>query len=178
VAIVATRKRRISQLAIAALLSCSLLACNGGKVRQDERMNDFEATQRDFESIARAAFKMIETRGPVTTIVLPGGLDVRAADALRHVHPTVTTAPGAPDTLPAGYFRVTDFRIEDGAAHLDGQLGPATGLMTAANMPDCGTGLSISFYLEGGDWVSHAYKTTTCSQSRHWRALDDPSPVP
>jgi hypothetical protein len=94
------------------------------------------------------------------------------------VHPTVGTVPGAPGTLPTGYFRVTEFSIEDGAAHLDGQLGPATGLMTAANMPDCGKGLSISFYLEGGDWVSHAYKTTTCAESRHWVPVDEKSSVP
>jgi hypothetical protein len=45
--------------------------------------------------------------------------------------------------------------------------------MTAAGMPDCGKGYSVSFYLEGGDWVSHAYKTTTCAESRNWTPLDE-----
>ena len=163
---------------VPALLCCALAACNGmeaRQARQDARMKDFEATQWDFEMIARAAFKTIESKGDVTTIVVPKGLDPRALDALRHVHPTVATAPGAAGTLPAGYFRVEAFTIEDGAAELDGQLGPATGVMTAANMPDCGKRYSISFYLEGGDWVSHAYKTTTCSKSRHWVPLEEKS---
>jgi hypothetical protein len=161
---------------VAALLACILAACNGMEARQAkqaERMRNFEATQSDFEAIAHAAFKTIEGKGEVTTIVVPKGLDSRASDALRHVHPTVSTLPGAPGTLPAGYFRVTAFTIDDGVAQLDGQLGPATGLMTAANMPDCGRGYSVSFYLEGGDWVSHAYKTTTCAESRNWTPLDE-----
>ena len=160
---------------VAALICCTLAACNGmeaKQAKQAERMSNFEATQWDFEVIARAAFKTIEGKGEVTTIVVPKGLDPRALDALRHVHPTAPTAPGAPGTLPIGYFRVTAFTIEDGAAQLDGQLGPATGVMTAANMPDCGRGYSVSFYLEGGDWVSHAYKTTTCAESRNWTPLD------
>jgi hypothetical protein len=145
------------------------------QARQAERMKDFEATQWDFDAIARAAFKTIESKGEVTTIVLSKGLNPHALEALRHVHPTVPVAPGAPGTLPAGYFRVSAFTIEDGAAQLDGQLGPATGLMTAANMPDCGRGLSVAFYLEGGDWVSHAYKTTTCAESRDWTPYEEKS---
>jgi hypothetical protein len=170
-----------TRLTAFAFLCGGLVACNGMEARQAkqaERMKNFEATQWDFDSIARVAFKTIESKGEVTTIVVPKGLDPRALDALRRVHPTVATAPGAPDTLPAGYFRVNAFTIEEGTAQLDGQLGPATGLMTAANMPDCGKGYSVSFYLEGGDWVSHAYKTTTCSESRHWAPLDEKSSVP
>jgi len=162
----------IVRLAMAALVCCALAGCNGTQLTA-ARMKDFEATQQDFDAIARAAFRIIETKGDVTTIVVPKGLDPRAADALRRVHPTVASAPGAPDTLPDGYFRVTAFSIEEGDAHLDGQLGPVTGLMTAANMPDCGKGYSVSFYIEAGDWVSHAYKTTTCTESRHWVPLDD-----
>jgi hypothetical protein len=164
-----------TRLVVSTFLCGGLVACNGmaaKQARQAARMENFEATQWDFEVIARAAFKTIEGKGDVTTIVVPKGLDARALDALRHVHPTVSTTPGAAGTLPVGYFRVTAFTIEDGAAQLDGQLGPATGLMTVANMPDCGTGYSVSFYLEGGDWVSHAYKTTTCSESRHWTPLN------
>lgn len=160
-----------TQVTVAVFLCCGLVACNGMEARQAkqaERMMEFEATQWDFDSIARAAFKTVESKGEVTTIVASKGLDQRAVEALRHVHPIVTMAPGAPGTLPVGYFRVTAFTIEDGVAQLDGQLGPATGLMTAANMPDCGRGFSVAFYLEGGDWVSHAYKTTTCAESRNW----------
>jgi hypothetical protein len=143
------------------------------QAKQAERMRNFEATQWDFEAIARAAFQIIESKGTVTTIVVPRGLDPRALDALRRVHPTVANTPGAPGTLPAEYFRVTAFTIEDGTAQLDGRLGPATGLTTAANMPDCGKGYSVPFYLEGGDWVSHAYKTTTCTKSRNWTPIGE-----
>ena len=161
------------------VLCHSLASCNGMEAKQQkqsERMRDFEATQWDFDSIARAAFKTIESGGEVSKLVVPDGLDPRALNALRQVHPIVSSAPGAPGTLPAGYFRVTAFTIEDGAARLDGQLGPATGLLTAANMPDCGKGYSLSFYLEGGDWVSHAYKTTTCAESRNWTPTDGKPP--
>lgn len=168
---------RTTRLAAAIAICCALAACNGTQLTA-ARMKDFEATQDDFDAIARAAFKIIDRAGDVSTIVVPKGLDPRAADALRRVHPTVASAPGAPGTLPDGYFRVSAFSIEDGEAHLDGQLGPVTGLMTAANMPDCGKGYSVSFYIEAGDWVSHAYKTTTCAQSRHWVPLDEKSSVP
>jgi hypothetical protein len=167
-----------TRLTVSAFLCCGLAACNGmeaKQARQAERMTNFEATQWDFDAIARAAFKTIESKGEVSTIVVPKGLDPRALDALRRVHPTAAAVPGAPGTLPVGYFRVNAFTIEDGAAELDGRLGPATGLMTAANMPDCGKGYSVSFYLEGGDWVSHAYKTTTCAESRNWTPLDEKS---
>jgi len=170
-----------TRLTVPAFLCCALVACNGMEARQakqDARMKNFEATQWDFDAIARAAFKTIESKGEVTTIVVPKGLDPRALDALRHVHPTVATIPGAAGTLPAGYFRVSAFTIDDGAAELAGQLGPATGLVTAAGMPDCGKGFSVSYYLEGGDWVSHAYKTTSCAESRHWAPLDPKTPVP
>ena len=168
---------KIAQRVLVLLVYGALAGCNGTQLTA-ARMKNFEATQDDFDAIARAAFKIIETNGEVTTIVVPKGLDVRAADALRRVHPTVATPPGAPNTLPAGYFRVSAFGIEDGEAHLDGQLGPVTGLMTAANMPDCGKGYSVSFYIEAGDWVSHAYKTTTCAESRHWVPLDESPSVP
>lgn len=158
------------------LLCCSLLGCNGMQAKQDKRMQNFEATQQDFDSIARATFKLIDAKGEVNVIVAPTSLEPRALKALRGVHPTEPAAPGA-DTLPAGYFRVKAFNIEDGEAHLDGQLGPVTGRMTAANMPDCGKEYSVAFYIEGGDWVNHAYKSTTCSESRHWVPLDEKSPA-
>ena len=79
-----TRRHWVVRLAGGSVLCCALVGCNGGKVKQAERMNDFEATQQDFDSIARAAFKMIETKGEVTTIVVPKGLGARALDALHH----------------------------------------------------------------------------------------------
>ena len=157
-------------------LFCSLAGCNGQaarEARQSERMSNFEATQWDFDVIARAALKTIESKGEVTTIVVPEHMGPQALSALRHVHPIVTSAPDVAGTLPAGYFKVTAFTIEDGVARLDGQLGPVTGVMTAANMPDCGRIYSISYYLEGGDWISHAYKTSTCGESRNWTPLDE-----
>jgi hypothetical protein len=166
----------LTRLTFPALFCCALAACNGMEARQakqDARMQNFEATAWDFEMIARAALRTIESKGDVTTIVVPKGLDPRALDALRHLHPTVAAAPGAPGTLPSGYFRLTEFTIENGLAQLAGQLGPATGAMTAAGMPDCDRGFSVSFYLEGGDWVSHAYKTTTCAQSRNWTPVEE-----
>jgi hypothetical protein len=168
-------------VALLSLVCCAQVGCNGQVARdakQNERMTNFEATQWDFDVIARAAFKTIESKGEVTTIVVPEHLGPQALSALRHVHPIVTTAPGVAGTLPAGYFKVATFTIEEGVAELDGQLGPATGVMTAANMPDCGKVYSIAYALEGGDWVSHAYKTTTCSESRNWTPLDEKAPAP
>jgi hypothetical protein len=163
---------------ISAFLVCgSLPGCNGQAARdakQMERMSNFEPTQWDFDVIARAALMTIEGQGEVTTIVVEGRIGPQALAALRRVHPVLSTAPGPVGTLPAGYFRVTTFTVDEGMGKLDGQLGPATGIMTAANMPDCGRTFSISYALEGGDWVSHAYKTSTCSESRNWTPLDEP----
>lgn len=140
-------------------------------------MADFQVTQHDFDAIAVATFKLIDAKGEIGTIVAHASLDSRAREALRNVHPVVSVAPGAPNTLPAGYFLVSTFKVEEGEAHLDGQLGPVTGLMTAANMPDCGKQYSVAFYIEGGDWVSHAYKVSTCAESRHWAPVDESPPA-
>jgi hypothetical protein len=164
--------------ALVTVLCCMLAACNGSAVRQAERMRAFEATQWDFDAIARAAFEIIGSKGEVTTIIVGDGLDPRALAALRHLHPTRLAAPGAQGTLDAGTFRVSVFAIVDGTAQLEGQLGPATGRITPAGMPDCGTGYAFLFELEGGDWASHAYKTTTCARSRNWTPLDGSPPPP
>ncbi len=153
-----------------------LVACNGLQYQQAKRMKDFQVTQDDFNSIAVAAFKLIDARGDIATIVAPASLDPRARQALKKVHPVVAIAPGPANTLPAGYFLVREFNVEEGAANLDGQLGPVTGLMTAANLPDCGKEYSAAFYIEGGDWVSHTYKVATCAESRHWVPFDETSP--
>jgi len=144
--------------------------------QQAKRMADFQVTQRDFDAIAVATFKLIDTKGQIRTIVAGASLDSRARQALKDVHPVVTSPPGAPNTLPVGYFLVQTFSVEEGEAHLDGQLGPVTGLMTAAGMRDCGKEYSVAFYIEGGDWVSHAFKVSTCAESRHWVPVDEASP--
>ena len=155
------------------LLCIVIAACNGGITRQASRMTNFEATQQDFDSIARDVFRRIDPNHSVNFIVVPTSIDPRARKALESVHHIVPAAPGPPGTLPAGYFVLHAFTIEDGAAQVEGQLGPATGLMTAANMPDCGKNYSVAYYLDGGDWVSHSYKLGTCTESRHWVPLDD-----
>lgn len=160
----------------AAFMGFSVVACNGVQYQQARRMTDFHVTQHDFDAIAVVTFKQIDARGEIGTIVAPTSLDPRARQALKHVHPVVAAAPGPANTLPAGYFLVREFSVEEGEAHLDGQLGPVTGLMTAANMRDCGKEYSIAFYIEGGDWVNHAYKVATCAESRHWMPVDEASP--
>ncbi|MFI4969476.1 MAG: hypothetical protein ACHP7D_04670 [Lysobacterales bacterium] len=161
---------------IATFMCFGLVACNGLQYRQAKRMKDFQVTQDDFDSIAAATFKLIDTRRDIDTIVAPASLDLRARRALKRVHSIVAVAPGPAHTLPAGYFLVRVFSVEEGEAHLDGQWGPATGLITAANMPDCGKEYSVAFHIEGGDWVSHAYKVETCAESRHWVPVDEASP--
>ncbi|MFC5490340.1 hypothetical protein [Dokdonella soli] len=161
---------------IAAFICIGLVACNGLQYRQAKRMTDFQVAPHDFDSIAVATFKLIDAKGEIGTIVAPASLDQRARQALRKVHPTVAVPPGSANTLPAGYFLVREFSVEAGEAHLSGQLGPVTGLMTAANMPDCGKEYSVGFYIEGGDWVSHAFKVATCAESRHWVPIEEASP--
>lgn len=160
---------------IPVLIVCSLAACNGLQYQQTKRMTDFHVTQNDFDSIAVVTFKQIDAKREIHTIVAPPSLDPRAREALKHVHPIVAAAPGPANTLPAGYFLVREFSIEEGEANVVGQLGPVTGQMTAAHMPDCGKEYSIAFYIEGGDWVNHAYKATTCAESRQWVPVEDAS---
>jgi len=169
-------RSRIMRVIVTAFVCFCLAACNGLQSQQAKRMSDFQVTQHDFDAIAVTTFKLIDAKGEISTIVAPASLDSRARQALRNVHPIVSVPPGAPNTLPAGYFLVRTFSVEEGEANLDGQLGPVTGLMTAANMPDCGKEYSVAFYIEGGDWVSHAYKVATCAESRHWVPADGASP--
>jgi hypothetical protein len=158
-----------------ALACATLAACNGATYMQAKRMTDFQVTQHDFDAIAVVTFKQIDAHHGIETIVAPASLDPRARQALRNVRPVVAAAPGPQGTLPAGYFLVREFSVDEGEAHLEGQLGPVTGLMTAANMPDCGKEYSIVFSIEGGDWVNHAYKMSTCAESRHWVPVDETS---
>ena len=160
---------------IPVLMVCSLAACNGLQYQQTKRMTDFHVTQNDFDSIAVVTFKQIDAKREIHTIVAPASLDPRAREALKQVHPIVAAAPGPANRLPAGYFLVRAFSVEEGEANVVGQLGPVTGQMTAAHMPDCGKEFSVAFYIEGGDWVNHAYKATTCAESRQWVPVDEPS---
>lgn len=161
------------RLAALSFICFSIAACNGLQSQQARRMTDFHATQDDFDSIARATFKLIDAKHDIGSIVAPTSLDPRARQALKNVHSIVAVAAGPANTLPAGYFLVRTFSVEEGVASLEGQLGPVTGLMTAANMPDCGKEYSVAFYLEGGDWVSHAYKVETCAESRRWTPVEE-----
>jgi hypothetical protein len=163
------------RIIIAAFAGFSLAACNGLQYQQEKRMTNFQVTQRDFDAIAVVTFKQIDAKGDIDTIVAPPSLDPRARQALKQVHPIVAAAPGPANTLPAGYFLVREFSVGEGEAHLDGQLGPVTGQTTAAHMPDCGKEYSVAFYIEGGDWVNHAYKAATCAESRHWVPVDEAS---
>lgn len=164
------------RLILAFFMSFGLVACDGMQYQQARRMAGFQISQHDFDSIAVVTFKQIDAKGEISTIVAPNSLDPRARQALKKVHPIVAVPPGSANTLPAGYFLVREFSVEEGEAHLDGQLGPVTGLMTAANMPDCGKEYSVVFYIEGGDWVNHAYKISTCAESRHWAPVEEASP--
>lgn len=140
---------------IASCFICRVLvACNGLQYQQAKRMKDFQVNQSDFDSIAVATFKLIDAKGDIVTIVAPHSIDSRARQALKNVHPVVDAAPGPANTLPTGYFLVRQFSVEEGGANVEGQLGPVTGLMTSANMPDCGKEYSVAFYIEGGDWLA------------------------
>lgn len=163
--------------AIAVLVMlCFLAACDGMKYRQSLRQN-FVVEDGDFYSIGVYAFKLIDPKGEITTIVTPPNLDPRARAVLKKIAKLVPTAPQSPDLLlPEGYFVLETFNIADGEAMLEGQLGPVTKKLTAAGLPDCGRNYSVSFYLVGGDWYSPSYKVRTCDQSRHWTPIDAASP--
>jgi hypothetical protein len=167
-------ERTIVRTIFMAFTCVALTACNGATYLQTRRMADFHVDQRDFDAIAAETFRQIDAHGAIETIVAPPSLDPRARAALKRVHPLVAVAPGAAGTLPAGYFLVREFEVDEGEAHLEGQLGPVTGRTTAAGIADCGKEYSIAFAIEGGDWVNHAYKTSTCAQSRHWVPVDEP----
>ena len=164
------------RVATGLVLICFLGACNGTQLRQDHK-RDFPINANDFISIANRAFELIDPKGTISTIVVPSGLDPRARAALAKMKPLVS-APKVPQsgqyTLPAAFFSVTTFSIsvEDGIAIFEGQLGPVSRAMTAANMPDCGKTYTVEFYLDGDDWVSHAFKMGTCAESRQWTPIE------
>jgi hypothetical protein len=167
-------------LAAAALL---IVGCDGMKLKQARRLKDFSVSADDFNQIAEATFALIDPKKNITTIVIPPTLDLRAIAALKRVRPVtafVPVAPTAVEILPAGYFLVRTFTIvgDDAQAQatIEGQLGPVTRTMTAANLPDCGTIYSVVFFLTGGDWFNPSYMVETCAESRHWTPIDAQQP--
>jgi hypothetical protein len=172
--------RRNRHRAFLLIFMAALVAgCDGMQWKQERRMRNFTVKADDFNDIAAAALARIDSKGDIKTLVVPSTLDPRAVAALERIHPTTPYVPPASTTmeiLPAGYFLVHEFTIENSeagpTARLEGQLGPVTRTTTAANLPDCGTIYSIAFYLEGGDWYNPSYKIETCAESRHWVPLD------
>ena len=162
--------------AILLFLICLLVACNGEQLRKDHK-RDVPVNANDFNSIANRALELIDPKDAISAIVVPSDLDPRARAALAKMKTLVSVdkVPQSPQyTLPARFFALTTFSIsvEDGSATFEGQLGPVARAMTAANMPDCGKIYTVAFYLDGDDWVSHAFKMGTCTESRHWTPID------
>ena len=156
-------------------LALLLVGCDGAQIRQTARMENFVAEDGDFRLIAKASFDLIDSKGSITTIVVPHSAERRVRAALKAVAKVIDEDQVAADgTLPAGYFRVRTFTIEDGVAYLEGQLGPVTNAVTAAGMRDCGRIYTIPIVLRGGDWVSRSYKVETCNEGRNWVPTDSP----
>ena len=156
-----------------------LTACDGMTYRQERRLANFLVTADDFNAIAETTFALIDPKNDIKTIAISATLDPRAVAALKRVRPVVplVQAPtAAAEILPAGYFVVRMFSIEavdaEPEARIEGQLGPVTKTMTAANMPDCGKIYTVVFVLKGGEWFNPSYKIETCAESRHWVPLD------
>ncbi len=164
------------------LLTSSLLflaACDGTQLKQERRLRNFRVTADDFNVIAEAAFKRIDPQENIKLIVVPATLDPRAVAALQRVRQVATFTPASPaanELLPAGHFLVRKFEIDasdaEPSASIEGQLGPVTRTLTAANLPDCGKIYSIAYFLRGGDWYNPSYKVETCAESRHWVPVD------
>lgn len=158
---------------VAVLLSVMVLF--GCSVTRNKKT--FELNANDFDSIAEETFKLIDPKGAITIVAIPAGLDPRAQAALGKQKKIVQQSQipqSANVVLPQGYFSLKAFTVSiaDGEAEIDGQLGPVTRALTAANVPDCGKNYTVQFYLEDGDWVSHSYKLTTCDETLHWVPVD------
>ena len=159
-----------------ALLLLVLTACDGAKLKQELRMHDFAVTDGDFYDIAKDTFARIDPHGAITTIVVPSDADPRVRKVLKTIARVVAPSAvpqSANESLPAGYFALQSFTIDDGVAMIEGQLGPVMRSVTAAGLPDCGKLYSVMYAIEGGDWVSHSYKVTRCDQTRHWVPIDE-----
>jgi hypothetical protein len=152
------------------VLSALIASCN------IPHRQGLEVEEADFGLIARAAFKLIDPKEEIKTIVVPAGTDPRARKALAGMHTVISPAQvpkSSTYVLPQGYFLLQSFTIENGEASLEGQVGPVTRALTAIDIPDCGKIYAVPFYLEGDAWIGRTYKVTDCSQSRHWVPVDE-----
>ena len=159
-------------------LALMMDGCDGGQIRQSARMEHFEVQDGDFRLIAKASLDLIDPKGSITTVVVSPQLDRRARTALKAVANVVVNDDqvASDGTLPARYFRVRTFTIDDGVAFIEGQLGPVTNTITPAGQRDCGRIYTIPIELIGGDWVSRSYKVETCAGGRDWVAVDSDTP--
>lgn len=161
------------------ILSLSLAACDGAQMRHNARPDDSKTFDQDYHVIAVATFKLIDKKGEITTIVIPPGFDALRKNALKGIAKIVVSDDDPHRqgyTLPAGYFAMRTFTIEDGIATIIGQLGPVTATITSVGLPDCGKIYTAQFFLENGDWASHSYKVETCAQLREWWPVDAAAP--
>ena len=141
------------------LLACLVAGCANVGLRENRA---FELQDGDFGLIAGAALEIVERLGPVRTIVVPANIDPRVRAALARRRPLVADER-TPLALPAGYFRLEIFRIDDdGQAFFEGDLGPTGCPMDAG----CGKNISIPFILRGDDWFNPSYKIVDYAQRR------------
>jgi hypothetical protein len=170
---------RAMRTLLSVLLLGSLAACDGLQYRRQAREVNPAINDADYQLIAVATFKLIDPKGNIKVIVIPPDLDARRKDALKGIAKLITSSDD-PDrqgyTLPADYFSLQTFSIEDGVATIEGQLGPVTGAITSVGLRDCGKIFNVGFYLEDGDWASHSYKIRTCDQLRVWWPVDSEQP--
>jgi len=161
------RRTVLLLLLVAALCACAQL------VPRDSA--HFKIEDSDFDLIGAAALRLVERTAPVTTFVADAGLDPRAAAALKRLRP-VLRHPEIPRNaefaLPAGFFVVENFAIEDDTAMFEGQLGPVTRAAEDRNLPGCGLRFSVAFYWQVTSWANHSYKILDCARTRSWTPVD------
>lgn len=63
------------RLAALSFICLSMASCNSVQYQQARRTADFHVTQDDFDSIARATFKLIDAKHDIGTVVAPITLD-------------------------------------------------------------------------------------------------------
>jgi hypothetical protein len=162
---------RARGLALVAL-ACAFIAACAQLVPRDR--SDFRLEDQDFDLIADASLKMIERTHRVAAFVVPTQVDARARAALQKLRPVIrpTELQSSDIALPAEYFIVEHFTIEDAVAQVEGQIGPITRTAEGKNLPGCGLRFSMAFYWEIKEWRSHSYKILDCAQMRSWTPVD------
>lgn len=154
------------------LLGAAVTAC-AQLVPRDSA--NFKVEDADFGLIAAAALRLVERTAPVTTIVVDTALDPRALAALKRLRPLIRRSEvprSAELALPAGYFVVENFAIDDDTAMFEGQLGPVTRSAENKNLPGCGLRFSMAFYWQVTSWANHSYKILDCAKTRSWTPVD------